>query len=182
MPSQKMTVLWLEGLKNPKSGRIEYFDIVQSGLGLRVGKSKMAWFVLYRVSGRRKLKRLTLGKYPSMKLADARNKAKSAIYDAENGIDPAVEKKARIEAPTFGELASEYLEKHGKKKRSYYEDKRIIEKDLNPNWKDRKAFDIQRRDVIRLLDKIVDRGAPYRPIGLLLLFAKYITGVLAVTL
>jgi len=172
MPSQKMTVLWLERLKNPISGRIEYFDTVQSGLGLRVGKTKLSWFVMYRVSGNRKLKRLTLGKYPSMKLADARDKAKNAVYDADNGIDPAVEKKAKIEAPTFGELAKEYLEKHGRKKRSFYEDKRIIEKDLTSNWEDRKAFDIKRRDVIWLLDKIVDRGAPIQANRTLALIRK----------
>jgi integrase len=57
-------------------------------------------------------------------------------------------------------LAVEYLKKHADKKRSRYEDNRIIEKDLKPHWKDRKAYDIKRRDVIQLLDKIVERGAP----------------------
>jgi integrase len=172
MPSQKMTVLWLEKLKNTESGRIEYFDTFQSGFGLRVGKSKMSWFVLYRVTGNRKLKRLTLGKYPSMKLADARDKAKNAIHEADNGIDPAVEKQMKRDAPTFGELAEEYLKKHAAKKRSKYEDNRIIEKDLKPSWKDRKAYDIKRRDVIRLLDKIVERGAPIQANRTLALIRK----------
>ena len=172
MPSQKMTVLWLEKLKNPESGRIEYSDTFQSGLGLRAGKSKMSWFVHYRVAGSRKLKRLTLGKYPSMKLADARDKAKNAIHKADNGIDPGVEKQMKREAPTFGELAEEYLKKHAEKKRSKYEDNRVIEKDLKPSWKDRKACDIKRRDVIRLLDEIVDRGAPIQANRTLALIRK----------
>jgi integrase len=172
MPSIKMTNLWLARLKNTKSGRIEYFDNFQSGLGLRVGKTKMSWMVLYRVAGSRKLKRMTLGKYPSMKLVDARDKAKNAVYDADNGIDPAYEKLKEREAPTFDELADEYLVKHGSKKRSFYEDNRIIDKDFRPVWKGRKAHDIKRKDVIRLLDEIVDRGAPIQANRTLALIRK----------
>ena len=172
MPSIKMNSLWLERLINTKSGRIEYLDQVQSGLGLRVGKAKMLWFVFYRVEGDRKLRRYTLGKYPTMSLKKARRKAREKITEAGKGRDPGEEKQILKEAPTFGELADEYLEKHGSKKRSYYEDNRITEKDLKPAWKSRKAHDIKRRDVIRLLDKIVDRGAPIQANRTLALIRK----------
>ena len=55
---------------------------------------------------------------------------------------------------------------------SKYEDNRIIEKDLKPSWKDRKAYDIKRRDLIRLLDKIVERGAPIQANRTLALIRK----------
>ncbi len=172
MPSIKMTSLWLERLRNTESGRIEYFDQTQSGLGLRVGKAKLSWFVFYRIEGDRKLRRYTLGKYPTMSLKKARRKARDKITEAGKGRDPGEEKQILKEAPTFGGLADEYLEKHGSKKRSYYEDNRITEKDLKPAWKSRKAHDIKRRDVIRLLDKIVDRGAPIQANRTLALIRK----------
>ncbi len=46
------------------------------------------------------------------------------------------------------------------RKRSADEDERILRKEVVPAWGRRKARDIKRRDIITLLDKIVDRGAP----------------------
>ena len=38
MPSYKMNSRWLESLKSPDSGQVDYFDSKISGLVLRVGK------------------------------------------------------------------------------------------------------------------------------------------------
>ena len=58
-------------------------------------------------------------------------------------------------------MVEEYLEKYAKpKKRSAGEDERILRKDILPKWGRRKAKDIRRRDVVKLLDTIVERGAP----------------------
>ncbi len=46
------------------------------------------------------------------------------------------------------------------RKRSAAEDERILNKDVLPTWGMRKAKSITRRDVILLLDEIVDRGSP----------------------
>ena len=40
------------------------------------------------------------------------------------------------------------------------EDERLLNQDVIPAWGKRKAKSITRRDVILLLDEIVDRGAP----------------------
>jgi integrase len=62
---------------------------------------------------------------------------------------------------TVRRLADDYLEKYAKpRKRSWQEDKRILERDVIPAWGARKASKITRRDVIDLLDEIVGRGAP----------------------
>jgi len=62
---------------------------------------------------------------------------------------------------TFGELATEYLERHAKlKKRSWREDERILRVDLLPRWRKRSAAEIDRRDVAEILDGIMDRGSP----------------------
>jgi len=59
-----------------------------------------------------------------------------------------------------GDLCEEYIERHAKvKKKSWKEDQRILGKDIIPIWNRRKASDVKRKDVINLLDNIVERGA-----------------------
>jgi integrase len=68
---------------------------------------------------------------------------------------------ARRKAATFARVAREYLDRHAKpKKRSWREDERILIANVLPRWRARRARDITARDVRRLLDAIVDRGAP----------------------
>ena len=63
--------------------------------------------------------------------------------------------------PTIEEVVREYLARHAKpKKRSWREDRRMLERDVLPSWRRRRARDVTARDVRRLLDAIVDRGAP----------------------
>jgi integrase len=118
---------------------------------------------MYRFAGRPRM--MTLGVYPKTTLADAHQDHASALKQLEKGIDPGEKKvEANQEArktPTISKLADEYIEKWAKpRKRSWKEDKRILDKDVIPEWKHRKAKDITRRDVIILLDSIVERGAP----------------------
>jgi integrase len=62
---------------------------------------------------------------------------------------------------TFEQVARLYLERHARpKKRSWREDERILAHDVLPRWRRRRARSITARDVRRLLDAIVDRGAP----------------------
>jgi integrase len=100
-----------------------------------------------------------------MGLADARIKLADSRKLLENGIDPGdreVEaRKAERAAETLAELAEAYLDKWARpRKRSVAEDERILRKDVIPTWGRRKARDIVRRDVIALLDRIIDRGSP----------------------
>ena len=63
--------------------------------------------------------------------------------------------------PTFERVAREYLERHAKpRKRSWREDERILTRDVLPRWRRRRARDVTARDVRRLLDAILARGAP----------------------
>jgi integrase len=159
MPKISMTDQWLKKLK-PQEKQIDYFDLILPSFGVRVGKAgKKAWFVMYRIHGQRTIKRFTLGRYPQLSLKSARIKAKAILVEADKGNDPAGEKQRRKKAPTFKDLSNEYLEKYAVHKKSKREDQRIIEKDLIPAWGDHKARDIKRRDVLRLLDSIVDRGS-----------------------
>jgi integrase len=103
---------------------------------------------------------MTLGSYPTLSLADARQLARAALRDAAHGADPAGEKQAQRRAESFGELAELYLDKHAKVlKRSWREDERTINRELLPRWKNWKAIEIKRKHVIAMLDEIAARGS-----------------------
>jgi integrase len=156
----KLTDMLLRNLK-PQAER--YMIWVDNGLGVRVSpKGRKSFVYMYRYEGKARF--LTLGDYPRMTLADAHKAHAEAMKKLEQDIDPGAEamtKRAEDRrAPTIDILADEYIEKWAKpRKRSWREDERILKKDVLPEWGRRKARDITRRDIIRLLDGIVDRGA-----------------------
>ncbi len=147
-----------------KAERYEVWEDGRTGLGVRVSPAgRNSWVYMYRFEGRPR--RMTLGTYPTLSLANARVKHAQAKETLEKGEDPGalhVEKRrAERQAETVADLAEEYLEKWARpRKRSADEDARMLRKDVLPAWGKRKAKDIRRRDVILLLDGIVERGAP----------------------
>ncbi len=159
----KLTVRGLDALK-PKAERYEVWEDGRTGLGVRVSPAgRKSWVFMYRFNG--KARRMGLGTYPAVGLASARVKHAKAKELLTKGDDPGalhVEKRrAERQAETVADLATEYLEKWARpRKRSAAVDERILNKDVLPAWGKRKAKDIRRRDVILLLDEIVERGAP----------------------
>ncbi len=165
MPADKRTfrtIRSLEAIKLPSSGRIECWDEDVKGLGIRVAASgRMTWVLMYRVRGDKRLRRATLGTYPILTLADARDQARDDLRAAVKGRDPAAERKSERQAETFGELAEDYIKRYAKKhKRSWFKDRQALDRDLLPRFRHRKAANIKRREVITLLEEIAGRGAP----------------------
>jgi len=156
------TVPSLQAIKAPKAGRVEYWDADTKGLGLRVSPSgRKTWILMYRVRGEKRVRRATLGTYPTLSLADAREMAQGDLRAAAKGKDPAATRKGERAADTFGELAERYIERYAKKKkRSWRKDRQTLDRDLLPRFKHRKAAGIKRREVIEMLEEIADRGAP----------------------
>ena len=72
------------------------------------------------------LRRLTLGRFPTLGLAAARDKATDALRDVGKGQDPGQRKIEERRAETLAELAREYIERHASKKRSGREDIRLL--------------------------------------------------------
>ncbi len=174
MSQEKMSARWVDRVPLPKSGREEHFDVNTPGLGLRVSfTGKKIWFAQYRVRGERRVRKLTLGPYPSMAYGTAREEAQKALQAAKKGSDPATEKQEEKQAPTFKALALNYLERHAKvKKKSWREDERVINHDLLQRWGSKKAAEIRKLDVIRLLDEIFERKAPIQANRVLALVRK----------
>lgn len=135
-----------------------YFVIQPSG--------SKSWAVRYRHAG--KPCKLTLGRYPAVDLATARLRAREALQAAALGRNPAAEKQeaARQSADTRNTVASQlnaFYARHVKPNntvRTAGEVMRALDKDVRPAWGNRRVQDITRRDVVELLDGIVDRGTP----------------------
>jgi integrase len=151
----------------PGASRKEIPDGALQGLYLIVQPSGVkSWAVRYRHAT--KPRKMTLGGYPAMTLADARKEAQKALRMVSEGRDPATEKADDDDArpahmdlvpAVLDEFVSRYVEV--KNSQSYIDEtKRIIEADLKPAWKQKLIKAVTKRDVLRLLDGIVDRGAP----------------------
>ncbi len=159
----KFTDVSIRALKPGQKRYVEWADGIP-GFGVRVTpRGTKSWiYMYYRPEGYRMM---TLGKYPAMTLAQARKAFGEAQTKVEVQGDPAGEKLNQIAedraAMTVGQLATEYMERWAKpRKRSWKNDEQVLKKDVLPRWRKRKAKDIKRRDVIKLLDDIVHRSAP----------------------
>lgn len=148
----------------PKEKRFDLRESNGDGFGIRVFPTGIkSWIFFYFFEGRKR--RMTLGNYPEVPLSEARQRHREALSLLNQQIDPGLAKKQSSDesraAPTVTALANEYLDIWAKpRKRSAKEDERILKKDILPIWGNLKAKSITRRDVVLLLDKILDRGAP----------------------
>jgi integrase len=160
MPRLKLTARRIDSLHVPAGRQVDYWDLDHPGFGVRVaGGGRKTWIAMYRHNGR--LRRHSLGTYPALSLADARDEALQTMARVATGKDPAAERRALRNAETFGELAEAYLERHAKvKKRSWKEDDRILKAELLPHWRHTPLRDLRRRDVRNLVHAIAARPAP----------------------
>jgi integrase len=148
----------------PKSERFIEWEPGETGLGLRISPAGRKSFIyMYRYQGRPRM--MTLGPYPRIGLARARRMASESREQLTHDIDPGAEhtEKKRQErgAPTIRTLAEEYLNLWAKpRKKSWKEDERIIQKDVIPTWGRLKAKNLKRRDILLLIDSIIERGSP----------------------
>ncbi len=155
MPTRSLTAAAVERIKPPKDGQADHFDKGFPGLALRVsyGGSR-TWVHFYRLHG--KLRRLTLGRWPSMDLAGARDAWRTARKLVDSGENPA---RARpVAADTFSAVAGEWLKRDQSRNRSADNVRSIVERYMLPAWGDRPITSIGRRDVIELIDSVADRG------------------------
>lgn len=174
MPTLRLTDAAIKKLKMPETGRVEYWDSHTPGLGLRVSSSGVrSWVLMTRSlkAGAWKQQRVTLGNYPAMPLADARAKATDAKATAKAGEDPAAvtreEKRAMVEDSrnTFAAVRAEFLQKYrGRQNRrpansTLHQMTRILGSLDFKTWEDRPLAKITRRDVLDVLDGIMERDA-----------------------
>lgn len=131
----------------------DYFDEQVSGLALRVAAGHKAWTFHFTSPSDGKRARLTFGSYPATSLGAARTRATEAKAVVEEGRDPRA-----AEADTLQAICEEYIRREGKRLRSLDWRKGVLERHVYPNLGHRSIAEIQRSEIVRLLDKIEDRS------------------------
>ena len=117
-----------------------------------------------------------MGRYPQLSLQGAREKAREALERLSYGDDPGKQK----DNPTRFEAAfAVFMERHVAQTRGTYETRRIYNHDLLPNFQKKLLSQVSRKDVINLLDEIVDRRAPIMANRVLAVLRKFYSWAIA---
>jgi integrase len=157
-----LTTRTLETIK-PGRKRREIADRHMPGLYLVLQPSgAKSWAVRYRHAGTPR--KHTLGSYPAIDLKSARHLASRALRTVAEGRDPGHEKTQERAAPnSVATVAAQFIERHCKRSnrpRTARETQRLLDLHVLPRWRGRLMRDITRRDVLDLLDRVVDTGKP----------------------
>jgi integrase len=151
----------------PENSRVEYVDTSRKGLRLRITPTGTKSFIYrYKFNGRSRL--LTFGEYGiDLSLEEANQKLSIARVQIKNKNDPGEIKQHGIKSekaePLIPDLIIEYIERHAKpNKKTWKYDQAMLEKDVLPRWKYKKAKDIKTRDIVLLLDKVEKRSVSTR--------------------
>jgi integrase len=156
-------------LRPPKGERIELWDTHVRGFGIRATDTTKSFSIMYRLAGRQR--RMTLGTYPVLSLAEARRMAGDALLKVRLKIDPQDERDARerrlqeSRENGFTAVAKQFLETYVRKRkqlRTADEIEAMLEADVLPSWGARPIESITKGDVRTLLRKIANRGAEHR--------------------
>jgi integrase len=189
MARRLLTDRTLKALKPAPAGkRLDIIDTVVPGFGIRVtdkadskGYAAQRTFILVaRYPGSPNPTRRALGEYGKLTLDQARQKAREWHELISKGIDPGQREteqrtsEAARRANTFGVVAEDFIKRHLKNQRRAQVSEREIRKELlgqtrdrktkawrneKPQWRNRPIESITKRDVVQLIDEILDRGA-----------------------
>lgn len=161
----KLTARFVETVK-PRAARFERRDALVTGLALRVTpKGVKSWTVVYSRKSDGRKRRFTIGEYPAFSLETARSEAMAVLARVARGEDPAGDGEARKQAYTFRRLADAWIERHAKTNRTegrLYDDRLMLEKDILPAIGNTPADAVEKHDVIRVADAVLQRGAKVR--------------------
>ena len=158
-----LTVRAVEAMR-PASERREIADGFLPGLYLVVQPTgAKSWAVRYRHHGQPR--KFTLGSFPAIDLKTARDLGAKALRAVAEGRDPGHERaQARASQPDSIEtVAAQFVERHCQRvnrPRTARETERLLRRNVLPRWRGRSVDSITRRDVLDVLDRVVDAGAP----------------------
>jgi integrase len=164
--------LTADGVKYAKSGtfRREIPDGILPGLYLIVQPSGIkSWAVRYRFEG--KPAKYTIGRYPAVQLAAARDLGRSALLRVAEGRNPAGEKaaaKREAKKPTrtprskvvlFEEVVEDFIERYAKPNtRDWKNSASMLRRLFVPEWSGMHVGEIAKRDVLDVLEALVEDG------------------------
>ena len=113
----------------------------------------------------RRTRKHTLGAYPALDLKSARELGAKALRAVAEGRDPAHDKiQARLaKIDTIEGAVAQFIERHCKQSnrpRTIESTERLLRLHVLPRWRGRAVNNITRRDVLDMLDRVIDGGSP----------------------
>lgn len=163
--ARALTTKAVENMKPDLDRRVEVPDPALSGLYLIIQPSGVkSWALRYRFNGRPA--KHTLGRWPAMGVAEARAAATQASELVERGRDPSGEKQAkaietaRSDRDRFAQVVELFLRRHASRNRRSGDVAAMFRREVMDKWGERQIQTIAKRDVIDVLDAVVDRGSP----------------------
>jgi len=171
-----------------KDKRTDFRVTGAPGLQLRVTKSgTKSWNLAYKSPVTGKWAKIAFGRYPSLSVSDAREKAFWLSSQVKQGIDPILDRHVKRQNPTFSELARLYLVEHTKRNKrldqvsaSTTEAQRILDNDILPKIGDALADQISRQMIVNVVQTVADRNALVasdRTLGLIRAIYNWASGI-----
>jgi integrase len=164
MAKTLLTDLYLRSLKPSDRKSQIIWDAALNSFGVRISSTgKRAFIVLKRFRG--KLVYATLGYYPVMGLADARQRAQAALRQISEGTTPEIvsmrQRPRERSADAFSAIAEDFLRLSLGRLKSGELTARFIDNTLVAAWHDRPIDSIRRRDIIALAKSVRETRGDY---------------------
>lgn len=167
---RKLTPKTIDSLPPVSGKRYEVRDELVTGLHIRVSaRGGKVWYVSTRVDGR--VRRIKLGTYPILSLADARGRACDLLRDIQLGNFAKRKPVPEARVPTLAEIIPQFIELYARpRNRDWKGTQNILMK--FSSLMSQPINEIRRSDVVRVLDGIVAGGTPVRANRALAAFKK----------
>jgi integrase len=150
----RFTEARIAALPTPADKPIYTYDRDVPSLALRVTPGDVRTFVVVKkIAG--KTQRITLGRWPGIKLAQARNAASRINGEVAAGRDPVAERKAaRVRAETCADFWPLYLANIQRKNRAWRRDNERWINDISPRLGRKPISSVSTADCQKIIDEI----------------------------
>ena len=158
--NQILTTKSLDAMSPATAKRYEVRDQKVIGLHVRVSTTgAKVFYTMVRPNGARR--RIKIGPYPVVSLADARRRAMEIARDVELGEFDKTPEVSEASTETLGEMIPKFIELHAKPNTKDWKRTESVLRKFD-GLKDRPIDQIKRQDVSKVLDGIIASGTPTR--------------------
>ena len=147
--------------------RTEYRIASSRNLVLRVSSTgSKIWLFLFLSPVTRKHRKMRIGAYPSMGLAQARERSLELTVEVNQRRDPLLHQETKAAEADFEQLSNAYLAEQARRNRSVArggawtsEVRRLLDRDILPFLRHHKADFVTKADVMAVVQRVIDRGS-----------------------
>jgi integrase len=151
----------------PNGERTEFRIKGAKNLVLRITpRGHRTWAFLYANPSSGQRRKLSIGTYPAVGLAEARNWALALTLEVQGGKDPLTQRRTERAAETFAKLAERYLTEHerrnarnGRRSQSTDQAERILCADILPVIGSHRAEAVTKQQISEAVEAAADRGS-----------------------